>query len=229
MPENQRNPKPNQASTSQTDREQARREERRVAREERERLEREAAQRRRNLTIFAMIGVVIVVVGGGILLALNLNSINGNTATTPTANSNTIPVAAAVTTTTAAAITTSGGVPTVTGNEITTASGLKYIDTQVGTGATPAKGQTITANYTGYLLDGTIFDSSLKPGRTPFSFQLGTGGVIAGWDEGFATMKVGGKRRLIIPPNLGYGPAGAPPSIPANATLIFDVELLDVK
>lgn len=113
------------------------------------------------------------------------------------------------------------------GNEVTTPSGLRYIDTQVGTGATPTKGQTIIANYTGYLENGTVFDSSI--GKKPFETPIGVGRVIKGWDEGFLTMKVGGKRRLIISPDLGYGAQGAGGVIPGNATLIFDVELLGIK
>jgi peptidylprolyl isomerase len=114
----------------------------------------------------------------------------------------------------------------------TTASGLKMIDTQVGTGASPKTGQTCVMHYTGWLYDGgkkgKKFDSSVDRG-TPFSFKIGTHQVIPGWDEGVATMKVGGKRTLIIPPELGYGASGAGGVIPPNATLIFDVELLGVK
>lgn len=114
------------------------------------------------------------------------------------------------------------------GTEVTTASGLKYTDLVVGTGATPQKGQTVTVHYTGTLANGTKFDSSLDRG-TPADFRIGVGAVIPGWDEGLMSMKVGGKRRLTIPAALGYGRAGRPPGIPANSTLIFDVELLGVK
>ena len=113
---------------------------------------------------------------------------------------------------------------------ITTESGLSYIDMEVGAGEEPTQGDPIEAHYTGWLEeDGTKFDSSL--GGTPFTFTLGATPrqVIAGWDEGFATMRVGGKRRLIIPPELGYGEAGRPPTIPADATLVFDVELLGIN
>ena len=113
-------------------------------------------------------------------------------------------------------------------NAITTPSGLKYIDEVVGTGASPTSGQMVTVHYTGTLEDGTKFDSSVDRGQ-PFAFQIGVGRVIKGWDEGVMTMKVGGKRRLIIPPQLGYGARGAGGVIPPNATLIFDVELLGVK
>jgi peptidylprolyl isomerase len=119
--------------------------------------------------------------------------------------------------------------PEVGGEEVTTASGLKYIDIVPGGGQSASPGSTVIVNYTGWLADGgSKFDSSLER-QQPFSFTLGVGDVIAGWDEGLATMKVGGKRRLIIPPDLGYGAGGSPPVIPENATLIFDVELLDVR
>ena len=110
----------------------------------------------------------------------------------------------------------------------TTNSGLKFVDLVVGSGAVPQPGQTVTAHYTGWMLDGTKFDSSLDRG-VPLSFPIGQGNVIAGWDEGLATMKVGGKRQLVIPPELAYGANGAGGIIPPNATLIFEVELLDVK
>jgi FKBP-type peptidyl-prolyl cis-trans isomerase len=112
-------------------------------------------------------------------------------------------------------------------NVVTTPSGLKYIDIQEGDGATPQSGQNVTVHYTGTLEDGTKFDSSRDRNR-PFSFRLGAGQVIRGWDEGLSTMKVGGQRRLIIPPELGYGARGAGGVIPPNATLVFDVELLRV-
>jgi len=111
---------------------------------------------------------------------------------------------------------------------ITTASGLKYFDEKVGTGAVPQTGQTVTVHYTGWLADGTKFQSSKDTNR-PISFPLGQGRVIKGWDEGLSTMKIGGVRKLIIPPQLAYGDPGRPPLIPGKATLIFEVELLSVQ
>lgn len=113
-------------------------------------------------------------------------------------------------------------------NPTTTASGLKYEDKVVGTGASPQKGQSVTVHYTGTLVDGTKFDSSRDRGE-PFKFVIGVGDVIKGWDEGVATMKVGGKRLLYIPAALGYGSRGAGAVIPPNADLIFEVELLGIK
>ncbi|MEM8602563.1 MAG: FKBP-type peptidyl-prolyl cis-trans isomerase [Cyanobacteria bacterium P01_H01_bin.121] len=113
-------------------------------------------------------------------------------------------------------------------NLATTDSGLQYEDLVVGTGATPEKGQTVVVHYVGTLEDGSEFDSSVKRGR-PFQFKIGVGQVIKGWDEGVGTMNVGGKRKLIIPPELGYGARGAGGVIPPNATLIFEVELLDIN
>lgn len=114
----------------------------------------------------------------------------------------------------------------------TTSSGLQYEDTKVGTGAQPATGQTCFMHYTGWLwvngAKGAKFDSSKDRGQ-PFSFPLGRGRVIKGWDEGVASMKVGGARTLLIPPDLGYGARGAAGVIPPNATLIFEVELLEVR
>lgn len=113
-------------------------------------------------------------------------------------------------------------------NVVTTPSGLKYVDIKEGTGATPQSGQTVEVHYTGTLENGTKFDSS-RDRNTPFKFKLGIGQVIKGWDEGISTMKVGGQRRLIIPPELGYGARGAGGVIPPNATLIFLVDLLGVS
>lgn len=112
-------------------------------------------------------------------------------------------------------------------NVVTTPSGLKYIDLQEGTGASPKTGQKVTVHYTGTLEDDTKFDSS-RDRNQPLSFKIGVGQVIKGWDEGVSTMKVGGRRQLIIPPELGYGARGAGGVIPPNATLIFDVELLRI-
>jgi peptidylprolyl isomerase len=114
------------------------------------------------------------------------------------------------------------------GDVVTTPSGLQYEDIKVGDGVQPQAGQTVIVHYTGTLTNGTKFDSSRDRGQ-PFSFRLGTGEVIKGWDEGLSTMKVGGQRKLTIPPDLGYGARGAGGVIPPNATLVFDVELLDVK
>jgi peptidylprolyl isomerase len=120
----------------------------------------------------------------------------------------------------------------IKGKIMTTPSGLQIIDTQVGTGASPKAGQTCVMHYTGWLYEngqkGKKFDSSVDRNE-PFEFPIGMKRVIGGWDEGVATMKVGGKRTLIIPPELGYGARGAGGVIPPNATLMFDVELLGVK
>ncbi|MGE3267228.1 MAG: FKBP-type peptidyl-prolyl cis-trans isomerase [Chloroflexota bacterium] len=114
------------------------------------------------------------------------------------------------------------------GSEVTTASGLKYTDVKVGTGAEAKPGQQVVVHYTGTLTNGSKFDSS-KDRNQPFVFPLGAGRVIKGWDEGVAGMKVGGVRKLTIPPALGYGAQGAGGVIPPNATLLFDVELLEVR
>lgn len=114
------------------------------------------------------------------------------------------------------------------GHDVTTASGLQYVDQTVGNGDAAVAGKTVTVHYTGWLENGKKFDSSVDRGQ-PFSFPLGAGRVIKGWDEGVQGMKVGGKRKLTIPANLGYGARGAGGVIPPNATLIFDVELLGVR
>ncbi|XGB39185.1 MAG: FKBP-type peptidyl-prolyl cis-trans isomerase [Cyanobacteria bacterium LVE1205-1] len=117
---------------------------------------------------------------------------------------------------------------TMTDNQITTKSGLQYVDLIEGKGASPTTGNLVTVHYTGTLTDGTQFDSSRDWG-TPFKFKIGIGQVIKGWDEGVASMKVGGRRKLTIPSALGYGSRGAGGVIPPNATLIFDVELIAVQ
>lgn len=134
----------------------------------------------------------------------------------------------------ALAVVFAAGAPTAASAQatVTTPSGLKITDSKVGTGATPKAGQTCVMHYTGWLYEngqkGKKFDSSVDRGQ-PFKFPIGRGRVIPGWDEGVATMKVGGKRTLIIPPELGYGARGAGGVIPPNATLIFNVELLGVE
>ncbi|RJF69581.1 FKBP-type peptidyl-prolyl cis-trans isomerase [Rhodopseudomonas palustris] len=132
----------------------------------------------------------------------------------------------------AATLTTSTSAMSEPANIVTTPSGLKVQDTKVGTGASPTRGQTCVMHYTGWLYQngakGAKFDSSVDRNE-PFEFPIGMGRVIKGWDEGVASMKVGGKRTLIIPPELGYGARGAGGVIPPNATLIFEVELLGVK
>lgn len=121
-----------------------------------------------------------------------------------------------------------GGPTKVTGEPTKTASGLEYWDIKVGTGAVAQTGQHVKVDYTGWLTNGKKFDSSVGTGK-PFDFMLGASQVIKGWDEGVVGMKVGGKRQLRIPPDLAYGAAGYPGAIPPNATLIFDVQLVDVK
>ena len=113
-------------------------------------------------------------------------------------------------------------------NEVTTSSGLKYQDLVVGNGPLAESGSQVTVHYTGWLTDGTKFDSSLDRNQ-PFPFTIGAGNVIRGWDEGVKGMRVGGKRKLTIPYDLAYGAEGRPPVIPPKATLIFDVELLSVR
>lgn len=145
-------------------------------------------------------------------------------------------VAALALMTTAAVVTTvatpNSAMAETGGKAVTTESGLQILDSKAGEGAEPKTGQTCVMHYTGWLyqngVKGKKFDSSVDRGQ-PFEFRIGQGQVIKGWDEGVATMKVGGKRTLIIPPELGYGARGAGGVIPPNATLIFDVELLGLK
>jgi peptidylprolyl isomerase len=127
-----------------------------------------------------------------------------------------------------AAAAATSSTPAKKGNIVTTASGLQYEELAEGSGPSPQAGQAVTVHYVGTLTDGTKFDASTDRGQ-PFTFTIGRGQVIKGWDEGVMSMKVGGKRRLTIPPDLGYGARGAGGVIPPNATLVFDVELLGVK
>lgn len=113
------------------------------------------------------------------------------------------------------------------GNETTTQSGLKYVDLKVGDGASPRMGQSVKVHYIGWLANGREFNNSYKGGK-PVDFSLGTG-LIPGWNEALQTMKVGGKRRIILPPKLAYGATGRPPEIPPNETLTFEIELLGVR
>jgi peptidylprolyl isomerase len=149
-------------------------------------------------------------------LALVLVGCNQQKASTTTSSST------AEATSPAPAATTPG-----TAQEITTRSGLKMTDLKVGEGAVAENGSNVSVQYTGWLVDGTQFDTSV--GRGPFTFRIGAGQVIPGWDEGVKGMRVGGKRKLTIPPDLGYGASGAGGVIPPGATLVFEVELLDVK
>lgn len=175
-------------------------------------------------TIFWRTGLVAIC-----CLTLACEQTNENQTTADTTSNPTATQASDTTspTTTPTATPTTTEAATETGKEITTASGLKYVELKPGTGATPKPGQVITVHYTGTLENGTKFDSS-RDRDQPFEFPIGAGQVIKGWDEGLSTMKVGGRRKLIIPPELGYGASGTGP-IPPNSTLIFDVELLGVK
>lgn len=121
-----------------------------------------------------------------------------------------------------------GPTPAPTPQEVVTPSGLRYKDLQVGQGAEAAKGRTVEIHYTGWLGDNTKFDSSLDPSH-PFTFRIGIDDVIQGWHQGIAGMRVGGRRRLVVPPELGYGKQGMGRIVPPNATLVFEVELVNVR
>lgn len=173
---------------------------------------RAAKQRNQRLLVGGIIVVALVVIGYFAFTAIQNNSRAGNSGQATTTNSG------------LQATNSTGS----SGQATTTSSGLQIIDEVVGTGQEAKSGDTISVNYTGWLADGTKFDSSYDRNQ-PFDFVLGAGNVIKGWDEGVVGMKVGGKRKLIIPPDLAYGAGGYPPTIPPNATLTFEVELVAIK
>jgi peptidylprolyl isomerase len=169
--------------------------------------------------------VIAVVAVGAWLFMRKGNTTTGLYDASPSVTASVTPTATP--TSTAAGSVTPTAKP---GNMITTASGLQYQDTSVGTGATAKAGDTVTVKYTGTFTDGKKFDSNVDPAFghvEPFSFRVGAGGVIKGWDEGVAGMKVGGKRKLVVPASLGYGAQDYGP-IPGNSTLLFDVELVSI-
>jgi FKBP-type peptidyl-prolyl cis-trans isomerase len=183
---------------------------------EQRRAQRIAKRNRQRVIIGVIIALVVIVVGYFVFKDYKTRSQAATATPTTTANT-TYPIGTLDTTP-----------PAPTANAITTASGLIYEDLQVGDGATAKTGDTVSVNYTGWLADGTKFDSSLDRGQ-PFDFTLGAGQVIPGWDEGVTGMNVNGTRLLVIPPDLAYGSAGYPPTIPANATLTFEVQLVAIN
>ena len=168
-----------------------------AAQREQRRLARQAKERQRRIIIGSVIGVIVLLV----LVLVGVDYFQNQTSSEPS-------------------------VDTTTGMT-TTASGLQYQDLVLGEGPAAQNGNTVSVHYTGWLEDGTQFDSSV--GGEPFEFVLGTGGVIQGWEEGITGMQAGGQRKLIIPPELAYGANGYGSVIPPNATLTFDVELLEIK
>lgn len=165
----------------------------------------------RNFKVFAAIGLVAVT-----------GCVGSGTTTTQSSQAATAKVSEG-----AAATSPATGPPAAAGPEITTPSGLKYVEVKVGDGPIAESGMMVAVAYTGRLTDGTPFDSS--EGKPPYQFTLGAGTVIAGWEEGVKGMRVGGKRKLTIPPSLAYGDRGFPGAIPPNSTLVFDVELVSVR
>jgi len=175
------------------------------------------AKRNRQRVIIGVIILIVAVVIGYFVFRDYKTRTEAATATPTTTANTTYPIGTLDTTP-----------PAPTANAVTTASGLIYEDLQVGDGATAKTGDTVSVNYTGWLADGTKFDSSLDRG-TPLEFTLGAGQVIPGWDEGVTGMNVNGTRLLVIPPELAYGAQGAGSTIPPNATLTFEVQLIEIK
>lgn len=210
---------------------------RRPGQRQQERQQRLQRRRQRQRILISSIVAVVVIALAGVTIWQYQRIITQQTATHSSSKSGTKTATGATPTATATTASSSptpsagpATPPPVTGATTTLPDGLKYIDVKVGSGSAAASGSTVQVQYTGWLAsNGKKFDSSYDHGGQPFSVTLGQGQVIKGWDEGLIGVKAGGTRRLIIPASLGYGASGQPPTIPANATLIFDVTVLSVK